>query len=579
MLANDPLFVQFRKTALRTADSLIRRPTAAHQFTGASLLEQSRSAVGNILLTAYAWRLTGDDRYFQRARKEMLAVCGFPDWNPGHFLDTAEMSLAVALGYDWLYPKLSREDRALIRRSLVDKGLRAGLAVYEGRGPAWYLQNDNWNQVCNGGLIAAALAVAEDEPELSRTILGHALESLRRAMKSYEPDGGYPEGPNYWHYGTTYSVLAISLLEGALGSDFGLSRAPAFDRTALYRLHCQAPSGAFFNYADSPALTDPTPAAAWLAERYGPDFLRADARRILTEFLRRYRVETLSMHESARFFALYGVWLTTVVKGDSSPPPLDAHFRGDADIAVFRGAWRDPDAVWLGFKAGTNAVPHSHLDLGSFVLEAGGVRWAEDLGPDDYGLPDYWDAGNGGKRWTHFRLNNFGHSALTVGGALQDAKARAPIQRFTSTPERAAVIADLTEAYPGAASRIRRGIALLRREEVLIQDEVAGLKSGTPLRWALTTRAAITLGPRTPRIALLQRSGKALRAEILEPLDAAFTIEPAPRAGGLEYSNQGVSQLLVRCTPSSSDARLVVMLSRPSDHEVPAAPVQPLSKW
>ena len=46
------------------------------------------------------------------------------------------------------------------------------------------------------------------------------------------------------------------------------------------------------------------------------------------------------------------------------------------EIATFRSSWRDPHATWVGLKAGYNTVHHSHLDMGTFVLEMGGVRWA-----------------------------------------------------------------------------------------------------------------------------------------------------------------------------------------------------------
>ena len=48
------------------------------------------------------------------------------------------------------------------------------------------------------------------------------------------------------------------------------------------------------------------------------------------------------------------------------------------------------EALFLAAKGGLNRGYHSHLDLGSFVLDAFGQRWAEDLGPEDYGLPGYF---------------------------------------------------------------------------------------------------------------------------------------------------------------------------------------------
>ena len=176
-----------------------------------------------------------------------------------------------------------------------------------------------------------------------------------------------------------------------------------------------------------------------------------------------------------RFFALHAIWFPTEpARGEStSELGLDLHFRGIADIAVFRSAWNDPRAIFLGFKAGENIGSHGHLDLGSFVLDADGQRWAMDLGSEadqgSYNLPGYFDTG--ARRWTYFRANNYSHNTVTPGGALQNRLAVAPIVAFGSTPVRGFAVTDLTSAYSAEAASLRRGVALLDRSRVLVQDE------------------------------------------------------------------------------------------------------------
>ena len=113
--------------------------------------------------------------------------------------------------------------------------------------------------------------------------------------------------------------------------------------------------------------------------------------------------------------------------------PLDKYFRG-AEVAVLRSDWENPQALFVGFKAGDNKANHSHLDLGSFVFDAAGVRWAMDLGADDYNLPGYF----GGQRWNYYRLRAEGHNTLVInpgGTPDQDPAASTRITRFESTPE------------------------------------------------------------------------------------------------------------------------------------------------
>ncbi|WP_260704071.1 hypothetical protein [Edaphobacter flagellatus] len=68
-----------------------------------TLLATARAVEDRIFTLAGLYRITGDKRFAERARQEMLASANFPDWYPKHFLDTAEMTAALGVGYDWLY--------------------------------------------------------------------------------------------------------------------------------------------------------------------------------------------------------------------------------------------------------------------------------------------------------------------------------------------------------------------------------------------------------------------------------------------------------------------------------------------
>ena len=80
-----------------------QRPPLVYRKIGPRLLSVSRDCLGRIYALALAYRWTGDEKYAAKAKENLLQVCAFQDWNPSHFLDTAEMSHAVGVGYDWLY--------------------------------------------------------------------------------------------------------------------------------------------------------------------------------------------------------------------------------------------------------------------------------------------------------------------------------------------------------------------------------------------------------------------------------------------------------------------------------------------
>lgn len=565
--ASDPLRAAVHARVIALAEAELSSKSVVHVLVGPRLLDQSRTCLRRVLTCAFAYRLTGDARFAERAVREMLTAARFPDWNPSHFLDVAEMATALAIGYDWLYSTLSDDDRATVRDALRRHALAFAPAAYGPPGATgaptrssdrrlhFVTAHHNWNQVCNTGLLAAALALADEEPDLARTVIAGARRSLPLAMKAYEPDGAYPEGPGYWTYGTSYNVLGIALLESALGTDLGLSQMPSFDRAALYRMHIEGPIGLAFNHADGGARIGPSPAYTWLATRYGHTTARAQSRASLAAVLGATKPEG----ENDRLAALHAIWFPTL-PGTAAvgQAPLDVRFRGRVELAIFRSAWNQTNAVFLGFKAGSNEVNHAHLDLGSFVLDADGVRWSHDLGPDNYNLPAYF----GAKRWSYYRLNNLSHSTLTLGDALQDPRAAAPLVRYLSTPERAHAVADLTAAYPKKSEKLLRGVALLDRQQVLVQDDIHGLAPGVTLTWRMLTEASVRIEEQG-RVATLTQKGRTLRLDLLAPGAAVFTTRAARPPTSEERQNTGFSEVRIELpgAPQPSDVRVAVTLT------------------
>ena len=170
---------------------------------------------------------------------------------------------------------------------------------------------------------------------------------------------------------------------------------------------------------------------------------------------------------------------------EAPEPELDQLFRKTA-VACFRSAWNDPNAVYLGFKAGANSASHAHLDVGSFVLESQGVRWAVDLGPERYEVPGYFRS----RRWHFFRARNESHNTLTLNGDIQNPGAEAPIVAFCSARDRAYAVADMSAAYRLPEKSLLRGVALYDRCDILIQDDIR-VRGSTDIVWNMYTPAAI----------------------------------------------------------------------------------------
>jgi hypothetical protein len=547
---------------LDRADYYMTRPGLVYQKIGPRLLHVSRDCLNRTYALGLAYRWTGEKKYAEKAKENLLTVCAFDDWNPSHFLDTAEMSHAVGIGYDWLYSYLDESTRRKIKAGLIKNGLEQGLIAYEN---SWWPKSEhNWNQVCNGGLIAGALAIAETDPKYAEQIINYAIKSLPLAIKSYGPDGAWGEGPGYWSYATHYTAYGLAALQTALGKDFGLSEIDGLSKAGNFPIYINGPTGLYLNFADigERSSRSPMPCMFWLANTFDNSFYAESERSQIAEH---------------RAGPQHVIWYVPVSEGKTEKRKLDCYFRGPVEVAVFRSAWDDPEALFVGIKAGYNQVNHGHLDLGNFELDALGVRWVRDLGSDDYNLPGYWDGGRGGQRWTYYRLNSKSHNVPLLGTEDQDPMAKSKFIKTALNIEQPAAIVDLTSAYSKFSKNTVRGISLVgNRRAVLVQDEF-DIEKPCELIWAMTTDANISI--EKPTIAELSLDGKHLIAQILSPVGAGFTTESAEQKPP-QKTNKGVKRLIVKLPEAEGKVRVAVLLSPVwSDGHVDMADLKPLAEW
>ena len=102
LMQQHPLARRIHADLIREAEQLMTTPTVEYKLVGPRLLAQSRRCLERVYTLALLYRLHGRKPYLDRAIQELSAAADFKDWNPSHFLDTAEMTHAFAIGYDWL---------------------------------------------------------------------------------------------------------------------------------------------------------------------------------------------------------------------------------------------------------------------------------------------------------------------------------------------------------------------------------------------------------------------------------------------------------------------------------------------
>ncbi len=460
--------------------------------SGVRLLEQSRYALERIFFCAYAWRMTGKDKYLSRVREDILTVCAFQDWHTEHFLDTGEMALAVAIGLDWCWKGLPAEVRDEAAAALE----RFALSQYKGQ---WFTtQETNWNQVCYCGLVAAAVAAYERYPQVSRELLETAVADNWKAMKMYGPDGIYPEGYIYWSYGTGFEVMLLEILRGVYRSDAGLSDAPGFIESGSFMKYMIGTSGRSFNYSDSDEEQVPLYAMWWFAARQSrPDLLENEI-----ALLRggKYFTDRDWMR-----FAPFAACMASKFTVSRGKPGTDGKklFSGNGPVPVvlIRTGWKgSQDERYLAFKGGSASDNHGHMDAGSFVYDAFGLRWACDLGTQPYAdvekafnkyKKSFWSMKQKSWRWKVFRMGNTAHNTLTVGSMQHCVGGRATISDVIDTDAARGGVIDLSEVFQGQLSSARRKILLLDNDSLLVADTVRSLPDApADIQWRMVTDAS-----------------------------------------------------------------------------------------
>ena len=534
----DAVWKEIHTATLGEADRIITLPVSERIKTGMRLLAVSRENLRRIFILSYAYRMTGQEKYLVRAEQEMLKAASFSDWNPSHFLDVGEMTMALGVGYDWLYPALSEASRRTIREAIVKKGFKPSYdTAYN-----WFVDAEhNWNQVCNGGLAFGAIAVAESEPEWAQKIIDRAIDKVRLPMRHYAPDGAYPEGPGYWGYGTLFNVLLIGGLESTFGTDYGLSQMPGFMQTGTYEMQMVSPLIKHFNYMDNSYEPESSSAPFWF-------YSKTQDPSVLCQQVSILQRDTAKKYLKDRVLPAMLIWGAGAPM-EKAVAPQETFWagRGNTPVCVIRSGWGDPNARFVGVKLGSPSINHGHMDVGSFVFEADGVRWAIDLGSEDYNTTetrgvDLWNMAQQSQRWDVFRYNNRSHNTLTFNDKLQRVNGSAQIIESDSATARRFVKTDLTPVYAGQVDKVERTISLVDNDYLLIEDEITAGKNYTRMRWTLMTRA-------TPKIlsdntVMLEQDGKRCLLKIESETPIVWRFEKTPTVNTFDSPNPDVTMVV-----------------------------------
>lgn len=499
-----------------------------------SILPISREVISRMVILGYAWQVTGEEKYAERAKAEIEKVCSYDDWCNSHFLATAEMALAVSIGYDWLYDYLDDDFKGLMEEKVWEYAIYS--ALNDNHWFTW--SKNNWNSICYSGIGIACMTFLTYDPVSATEFLSMCYENMPIAFENFTPDGVYVEGPGYSQSGMNSIVYFVATSKNFFGTDFGMSEIAGFKELGKFPVYITTPTGVF-NFGDNKARMCFTPSLHWYADEYDWSLLSCyqmwDEPGVFTpdtsgntEISGKGRENALSLLWYDRSY--------TAEAADFSDEQLYLPLYSDVgqDMVLMRSAYLDKNATFAGIKGGYNFINHGDLDIGTFVFDSMGVRWAEELGPGPYDAPNYFLNTPAGGRWKNYSKRAEGQNTLVINPDMtlddQYVLAEGEFTYFKETAEGGRCGLDMTDAYRmNGATKVEREFELEKEYTALKITDTVKCLFKSDIYWFMHTKADIEISD-DGKTAILTIGDKQLKASSLK--DGTFSVMKAERLSG-----------------------------------------------
>jgi hypothetical protein len=444
---------------------------------------------------------------------------------------------------------LNAEQAAVIRTYIAEKGIGALIAHLEGeeipesakgtsggqtgtkskapaKAPAkpqakpdvGKLLPDSKQMAAASALLLSAICLVDEDPSIAKKAADAAAKVFGKGIVRFAPAGVWPEGLQAGETVMDYVAMLSESLKAASGRDLNISLLEGIPQFNTARMHMMGPSGQSFNFGDATSAASTRPwVATWLSGIAGNPGLRAVA-------------AAGKQPVTAAYFGQVGnfIYYNPHAAGDGTADTMD-YAQPGGFVATSRSGWEKTD-FFVAVKGGENEDTTAQLDIGSFVMEAGGQRWGIELGAEMDKAPGF-EVKPGADRTKRFALyleNTLGQNTLVIDGNQQELDAKAAVLLGASTPERGLAVVDMTKAYSKPAKDVHRGIMVVRGEKpyIVVQDDLIMKNTGN-ITWSMHTMAEITPSGTTAKLTL---GGKTLVATIVSPASATFSagVPPEP---------------------------------------------------
>ena len=545
-----------RKT-IHEANKILEEPLLEYSLDEAKLrVKAVHQFASQLPLLILSYQITKDTVYAARAWKQLALMVNYLDWGANrHFLDAGIGAFDVAFAINGLGGYINEEQTNLLADAVMKFVLIPGREQMQ-KNIWWSTANHNWNGICNGGIIMAALAVFQHNPVLCAEVISLAVNRLPTYIQHFSPDGQSEEGLMYWGYGLMYTTITFEALKRRLGTVFGLDTIAGFKKTGWFPVLMSGPVAAL-NIGDDPIKTEKAKTLFWFARHYQDKGLA-----------------TLNYHNSItqknitwQDLLYYDPALVEKKTNKSLEIPLANYTRG-IEVASIRSSWND-DAAFISIHGGANNANHGHLDAGSFDIQSDGVVWAiGNLGRDDYTFPgyfskttkpDYLDAPEiqaTAGRWHFYRLRAEGKNVLVINPDVrpdQNEKGVAQISSLQLKQGYQFYTADLSSCYSRDVLLYQRSIGMHTSNGLITVQDTVMCKQASTIWWSMHTGANIELGD-NGKTAVLKHGNKQMKVYLRSPVNASFVVLSASYLPGQSFP-------LTKNSPNNGFKKLAIKIS------------------
>lgn len=339
----------------------------------------------------------------------------------------------------------------------------------------WTGAASNWAAVCAGSVGMAAIYTLKDEEDLLAQVLERLWPSLESFLTSFSQEGVCMEGLGYWNYGFSYYVSFAELLQRRTNAEIDLLGQEKVRKIALFQQKCYFAGGRTVSFSDSSSRVRYLPGLTCFLKRRFPDVQIPPA-------------EAMQDFHSDACYRWSNVF-RNLLWASQSP-----------ETGTIGGSYPLPDAQWylcsaangsgIAAKAGHNAEPHNHNDVGSFQLFHNGEEILCDFGSGEYTRHYFAE-----QRYTFMNCGSQGHNLPMIDGQTQIAGRKAAARNVRVDEN--GISMELADTYPvDELTSLRREIAFNKKTGIThLKDTFVFEQEGHTLCERFVTLGVVRIVP------------------------------------------------------------------------------------